>query len=170
MYDLDFSFSSIFHQIWAHIRHFQAKKVQLIFHLVFALFSLPGRLPKAVIIQWKCLLRVPWWNTFQWGPKKPPKPFLAKKNSSPKVSNHTPSPLCNVQTFRATNGIMNFGKMYVLNVENVFWAHFANVPLVAIFGSNPVWVKLLVWMGLQAGMLGLFLSFTYGKLWPKLKT
>ena len=80
MYDLDFSCSSIFHQLWAHIRHFKGKKVQLIFHPVFALFSLPGRLPKAIITPWKCLLRVPWWNTFQWGPKKPPKPFLANKN------------------------------------------------------------------------------------------
>ena len=39
-----------------------------------------------------------------------------------------------------------------------------------VFGSNPVQVKLRVSMGLQAGMLGLSLSFTYGKLWPKLKT
>ena len=96
MYDLDFSCSSIFHQLWAHIRHFKGKKVQLIFHPVFALFSLPGRLPKAIITPWKCLLRVPWWNTFQWGPKKPPKPFLAKKNFQPQnpKSHSQPSVQC----------------------------------------------------------------------------
>ena len=83
MYDLDFSCSSIFHQLWAHIRHFKGKKVQLIFHPVFALFSLPGRLPKAIITPWKCLLRVPWWNTFQWGPKKPPKTLFPQKSFKP---------------------------------------------------------------------------------------
>ena len=38
MYELDFSCSSIFHQVTANIRHFKGKKFQLIFHPVFALF------------------------------------------------------------------------------------------------------------------------------------
>ena len=77
--------STISHQL-AHIRHFKGRKVHLIFHPVFALFSLPVWLPKAIIIPWKCLLRVPWWNTFQWGPKKPPKPLL------PKIKFQAPNP------------------------------------------------------------------------------
>ena len=47
------------------------------------LFSLSGQLPKAITAPWKWFLRVQWWNTFQLGPKKPPKPLLAKKNSTP---------------------------------------------------------------------------------------
>ena len=101
MYDLDFSCSSIFHQLWAHNRPFKDKKVQLIFHPVFALFSLSGRLPKAITTHWKCSLRVPWWNTFQWGPRKPPKPLLAKKNSRPKnpKSHSQPSVHCKFKVF-----------------------------------------------------------------------
>ena len=79
MYDLDFSCSSIFHQLWAHIRYFKGKKVWSIFHPISAPFSPPGRLPNATTTPWKWFLRVPWWNTFQWDPRKPPKPLLAKK-------------------------------------------------------------------------------------------
>ena len=83
MYVLDFSCSSILHQLWAHMTYFKGKKVRLIFHPFFTLFSPPGRLPKAITTPWKCLLRVPWWNTFQWGPRKTPKPLLTKKNFEP---------------------------------------------------------------------------------------
>ena len=93
-YELDFSCSSIFYQPWARLRHFKGKKVQLIFHPISAIFSPPGRLPKAITTPWKCPLRVPWWNTFQWGPRKPPKPFLEKKYFRPEILNYTPSPLC----------------------------------------------------------------------------
>ena len=93
-YELDFSCSSIFYQPWARLRHFKGKKVQLIFHPISAIFSPPGRLPKAITTPWKCPLRVPWWNTFQWGPRKPPKPLLPKKISSSEILNYTPSPLC----------------------------------------------------------------------------
>ena len=102
MYELDFSCLSILHQLWAHMTYFKGKKVRLIFQPIFTLFSPPGRLPKAIKTSWKCLLRVPWWNTFQWGPKKPPKPFLAIKNSSPKILNHIPSPLCIVELMTIT--------------------------------------------------------------------
>ena len=79
--------TSIFHacQFFINSGHildiFRAKK-WLIFHPLSTLISLPGWLPKAITAPWKCSLRVQWWNTFQLGPKKPPKPLLAKKNSS----------------------------------------------------------------------------------------
>ena len=38
MYELDFSCSSIFHQLWTHIGYFKGKKDQLIFHPFLAIF------------------------------------------------------------------------------------------------------------------------------------
>ena len=46
-YDLDFSCSSIFHQLWTHIGHFKSKKNQSNFQPISAPFSPLGRLPNA---------------------------------------------------------------------------------------------------------------------------
>ena len=45
----------------------------------YSIFSLIGKLPIATQTPWKWFLRVPWWNTFQLGSRKAPKPLLAKK-------------------------------------------------------------------------------------------
>ena len=92
MYDLDFSCSSIFYQLWTHIGRFKAKKMKLNFHLISAPFSPPGRLPNATTTPWKWFLRVPWWNTFQWDPREPPKPFLEKKYFRPEIPNPLSQP------------------------------------------------------------------------------
>ena len=60
----------------------------------FSPFSLPGLLPQAIPTPWKCFLRVPWLKTFHLGPRKPPKPLLAKKIPHLPILNYTPSPLC----------------------------------------------------------------------------
>ena len=92
MYELDFSCSSIFHQLWTHIGYFKGKKVWLIFHPISAPFSPPGRLPNATTTPWKWFLRVPWWNTFQWDLREPPKPFLEKKYFRPEIPNPLSQP------------------------------------------------------------------------------
>ena len=102
MYELDFSCSSIFHQLWTHIGYIKGKKVRLIFHSFLAHFSPPGRLPNATTTPWKVFLSVSWQSTFQLGPRKAPKPLVAKiKFWAPKPErglNHYPikklSPLC----------------------------------------------------------------------------
>ena len=45
----------------------------------YSIFSLIGKLPIATQTPWNWFLRVPWWNTFQLGSRKAPKPLLAKK-------------------------------------------------------------------------------------------
>ena len=62
------------------------------FSLLFHPFSPPGRLPKAAMPPWKWFLRVPWWNTFQWDPREPPKPFLEKKYFRPEIPNPLSQP------------------------------------------------------------------------------
>ena len=86
MYVLKFSCLSILRQLLAWIASFDDKKDQSIFH----------PLSKAVTTPWKCFLRVPWWNTFQLGPKKPLKPLLAKNIFKPQIpkSHSQPSVQC----------------------------------------------------------------------------
>ena len=64
---------------------FLGQKKRLIFHPLSTLISPSGWLPKAITAPWKCSLRVQWWNTFQLGPKKPPKPLLAKNKFQPQT-------------------------------------------------------------------------------------
>ena len=80
---------------------FLRQKRMFDFSLHFHPFSPPGRLPKASTTPWKCSLRVPWWNTFQWGPRKPPKPLLPPKNFQPwdPKSQSQPSVPCHLITF-----------------------------------------------------------------------
>ena len=61
---------------------FLRQKSLIDFLPIFCPFSLLGRLPQAIPTPWKCFLGVPWWKTFHLGPRKPPKPLLAKKDSS----------------------------------------------------------------------------------------
>ena len=69
------NFSSTLGTYWI----FLGQKKRLIFHPLSTLISPSGWLPKAITAPWKCSLRVQWWNTFQLGPKKPPKPLLPPK-------------------------------------------------------------------------------------------
>ena len=73
---------------------FLRQKSLIDFLPIFCPFSLLGRLPQAIPTPWKCFLGVPWWKTFHLGPRKPPKPLLAKKISASQILNYTPSPLC----------------------------------------------------------------------------
>ena len=75
------NFSSTLGTYWI----FLGQKKWLIFHPLSTLISPSGWLPKAITAPWKCSLRVQWWNTFQLGPKKPPKPLLAKNKFQPQT-------------------------------------------------------------------------------------
>ena len=80
-----------------HILDVLRAKNEINFFFNFSPFSPPGRLPNATTTPWKWFLRVPWWNTFQWDLREPPKPFLEKKNiSGLKSLTPSPSPLCPV--------------------------------------------------------------------------
>ena len=64
---------------------FLGQKYTIDFSPDFSHFSPPGRLLKAVESPWKCFLRVPWLKTFHLGPRKPPKPLLAKNIFNPQI-------------------------------------------------------------------------------------
>ena len=87
-------FSSTLGTYWI----FSGQKNWLIFYPLSTLISLSGWLPKAITAPWKCSLRVQWWNTFQLGPKKPPKPLLAKNKFQPQTpkSQSQPSVHCHI--------------------------------------------------------------------------
>ena len=91
-YDLHFSCLSIFYQLWTHIGHFKAKKLKLNFHPISAPSSPPGRFLNATTTPWKWFLGVPWWNTFQWDPREPPKPFSEKNYFRPEIPNPLSQP------------------------------------------------------------------------------
>ena len=69
------NFSSTLGTYWI----FLGQNNWLIFHPLSTLISLSGWLPKAITAPWRCSLRVQWCNTFQLGPKKPPRPLLPPK-------------------------------------------------------------------------------------------
>ena len=97
MYWQDFLYPSIWYPLQVSVTHGYniIRWKSLINSYPFsALFSLPGQLPNATTTPWKWFLRVPWWNTFQWDPREPPKPFLGKKISGLKFLTPYPSPLC----------------------------------------------------------------------------
>ena len=88
---------------------FLGQKSLIDFWPFFSPFSLPGLLPQAIPTPWKCFLRVPWLKTFHLGPRKPPKPLLAKKIPHLPILNYTPSPLwTGVNTWQGEKNVQAF--------------------------------------------------------------
>ena len=92
MYELDFSCSLIFHQLWTHIGYFKGKKDQLIFYPFSAIFYRQA--------DFQTLQQPP--KSDSWGfhggipssgtQGSPPKPFLEKKYFRPEIPNPPSQP------------------------------------------------------------------------------